>query len=92
MWYADKIGETVPFFSDERAYYMSRQPEGYINIVHKDDADIIECNDEEIGSQDDWWHDDNQYPNVNEAINQEKQDEELLKDLDRAGFLKRQAD
>lgn len=45
MWYADKVGRTVPFIREESDCYLSREPAGYTNIVKKDDADIVEIVD-----------------------------------------------
>ncbi len=48
MWYADKVGETVPFIkeiSDDE--YLSIEPAGYSNIVKKDDAIIIDIKDKQ---------------------------------------------
>ena len=42
MWYSRKIGEDVDFVREDKDYYWSRDDGGYINIVHKTDADIIE--------------------------------------------------
>ena len=41
MWYVDKIGETVPFVYEEDNCFMSREPDGYLNIVLKKDAEIV---------------------------------------------------
>lgn len=46
MWYASKIGQTVPLLREGNCFYWSRQDEGYSNIVHKDDAEVVE-NDQE---------------------------------------------
>lgn len=42
-WYADKIGQLVPLLSEEKGHYeyKSRQDDGYINFVHKDDAVVV---------------------------------------------------
>jgi len=41
MWYADKVGELVPFVGMvEDGDYYSREPSGYINIVRKGDAEV----------------------------------------------------
>lgn len=42
LWYAKLIGETVPLLRIEHSEYISREPAGYINIVKKTDAIIIE--------------------------------------------------
>lgn len=41
MWYADKIGQIVPFLREESDCFISREPSGYINIVRKTDATIV---------------------------------------------------
>jgi hypothetical protein len=45
MWYRDKIGEVVPLAKHEYAdsdIYWSREPAGYLNIVKKQDAQVID--------------------------------------------------
>ena len=45
MWYADMVGQTVPYlgvWSDSLDVYVSREPAGYVNIVKKVDAEIVE--------------------------------------------------
>lgn len=42
MWYSDKVGETVPFVREETQCYWSREDEGFINRVEKEDAKIVE--------------------------------------------------
>jgi len=48
-WYADKIGQLVPLLGEELGHYeyRSRQDDGYINYVHKNDAVIVEEDCEE---------------------------------------------
>lgn len=43
LWYADKIGDEVPYLGQwtEEKCYKSREPAGYINIVHFKDARVI---------------------------------------------------
>jgi len=41
MWYANKIDQYVVFVSEENDYYWSREDEGYLNIVKKEDAIIV---------------------------------------------------
>lgn len=41
MWYSDKVGETVEFLREDEDFYWSREPAGYSNIVHKQDAVIV---------------------------------------------------
>lgn len=40
-WYADKVGETVPYLGDLGTEYKSREPNGYINFVQYEDAEIV---------------------------------------------------
>lgn len=45
MWYSKLVGQTVPYegeWSDAPDVYKSREPAGYINIVKKTDAVIVE--------------------------------------------------
>lgn len=46
MWYRDKVGETVSFVREYDDCYMSREPAGYLNIVKKQDAELIEISNE----------------------------------------------
>lgn len=41
-WYAGLIGKQVPLIRELPEGYLSREPGGYTNIVHKEDAEIIE--------------------------------------------------
>ena len=41
MWYNNLVGQTVPLLREFDDCYMSREPEGYANIVRKDDAEVI---------------------------------------------------
>ena len=45
MWYRDMVGETVVLAKHPNAspdVYWSREPAGYLNIVKKQDAELIE--------------------------------------------------
>lgn len=46
MWYADKVGECVPYVRTFEDCYLSREPAGYANIVKLQDAEIVEVQDE----------------------------------------------
>jgi len=48
-WYANKIGQLVPLLGEEHGHYeyRSRQDDGYINYVHKEDAVVVEDDSEE---------------------------------------------
>ena len=41
MWYAGKIGKLVPLIRIDTDFYISREPNGYSNIVKKEDAEIV---------------------------------------------------
>ncbi|QKJ65268.1 hypothetical protein HQN60_00110 [Deefgea piscis] len=45
MWYADKVGQLVPFFGAWSDGYKSREDAGHTNIVKFSDAEIVEIND-----------------------------------------------
>lgn len=49
MWYSSLVGELVPFLREERDAYLSREPAGYVNIVRKADACIVEDGAEPVG-------------------------------------------
>lgn len=45
MWYRNKVGEVVTLAKPEHAdpdIYWSREPAGYLNIVKKRDAEVVE--------------------------------------------------
>lgn len=42
MWYASRVGEDVLFVREDAEYFWSRDNGGYLNIVLKQDATIIE--------------------------------------------------
>lgn len=42
MWYATLVNQRVPFIREEHDCYLSRELSGYINIVRKTDARIVE--------------------------------------------------
>lgn len=42
MWYRDKVGDVVAFVREYDDCYMSREPAGYLNIVKKQDAEIVD--------------------------------------------------
>ena len=42
MWYADKIGQTVPFEGRWPDGYKSREESGCVNIVRYADAEVVE--------------------------------------------------
>lgn len=41
MWYSNLVGQTVPLLREYEDCYMSREPEGFANIVRKEDAEVI---------------------------------------------------
>ena len=48
MWYADKVGELVPYLRTFDDCYMSREPAGFSNIVKLEDADLVEVDDNNL--------------------------------------------
>ena len=40
-WYANKIGELVPFLGYSRGEYKSREDAGYVNFVQHGDAEVV---------------------------------------------------
>jgi hypothetical protein len=42
MWYADRVGTTVPFVRQDSCGLWSREPAGYLNIVRPADGQIVE--------------------------------------------------
>lgn len=44
MWYAGMVGQVVDLLGEDHREYLSREPAGYVNIVKKTDAEIVqEC-------------------------------------------------
>jgi hypothetical protein len=41
LWYTKHIGKTVILEREDDLYYWSRDNGGYINIIHKSDAEIV---------------------------------------------------
>jgi hypothetical protein len=41
-WYARLVGQKVPYLGDVGNEYRSREPEGYINFVQYQDAEIVD--------------------------------------------------
>lgn len=46
MWYNKRVGQVVPFVREYPEDYMSLEPAGYTNIVHKYDAELIEIEED----------------------------------------------
>ena len=44
-WYADKIGQYVPFIGDVGTEYRSKELVGYCNFVQYDDCDVVEVDE-----------------------------------------------
>lgn len=42
MWYAGMVGQLVELLGEDRIEYLSREPAGYVNIVKKADAEVVE--------------------------------------------------
>jgi hypothetical protein len=45
MWYANLVGQTVPYLGTWPEGYRSREPAGYINVVRFEDAEVIDVED-----------------------------------------------
>ena len=41
-WYRDHIGGIFPYLREDMDCYITREPEGYTNIIKKTDAEKIE--------------------------------------------------
>ena len=41
LWYSNLVGQCVPYLREYEECYMSREPDGFANIVRKEDAVII---------------------------------------------------
>lgn len=41
MWYANMIGKLLHIERESADVYWSREPAGYINLVYKDDVEIV---------------------------------------------------
>ena len=41
MWYSSMIGSFMKVNRIDNQYYWCREPDGYLNIVKKEDAEII---------------------------------------------------
>ena len=51
MWYRDMVGQTVVLARAtdcDPDVYWSREPAGYLNMIYKQDADVIEVEDENV--------------------------------------------
>ncbi|QZA80269.1 hypothetical protein [Deefgea piscis] len=51
MWYADKVGQLVPFFGAWSDGYKSREDAGHTNIVKFSDAEIVEIRSKQQSSK-----------------------------------------
>ena len=40
-WYKDLVGQLVPLLREYEDCYMSREPDGFANIVRKEDAEVV---------------------------------------------------
>jgi hypothetical protein len=47
LWYAKKIGQEVPFVREDNGYFWSREDTGYLNIVFRKDAHVINSGGED---------------------------------------------
>lgn len=46
LWYLPLVGQQVPLLREIDEGFLSREPSGYVNIVLKDDAEIINTTNE----------------------------------------------
>lgn len=51
MWYARYVGYCVPYLGKFAEAYRSREPERYTNIVHFADAELVEVEEAETGTE-----------------------------------------
>lgn len=42
LWYAAMVGEKVDFVCEDSEGYWSREPAGYLNVIFKGDAEVVE--------------------------------------------------
>lgn len=47
LWYAKHIGESFPFIREipDEKVYMTREPAGYLNIIHFEDGCVYSVED-----------------------------------------------
>lgn len=45
LWYADLVGQEVPYLREIDEGYLSREPAGYTNIVRREDGRVIDIDD-----------------------------------------------
>ena len=50
VWYASLVGQTVPYLGQWPECYKSREPAGFTNIVHFEDAEVVEVEDAKPGN------------------------------------------
>lgn len=44
-WYYKYIGWNFPYLGDRNGEYKTRQPDGYLNFIQHEDAELIEVED-----------------------------------------------
>ena len=42
LWYARLVGQTLPLVREDEDGYWSREEAGFLNIVRREDAEVIE--------------------------------------------------
>lgn len=42
MWYSNLVGDYLPLLREDGDGYWSREPAGYLNIVRREDAEVID--------------------------------------------------
>lgn len=41
LWYAELVGQKVELLREDSEGYWSREPAGYLNVVRREDAEVI---------------------------------------------------
>jgi len=49
LWYSDFVGYCVPLVSTDKHSFWSKEPEGYLNIVEKEHAKLVQVIDDREG-------------------------------------------
>lgn len=42
MWYSSMLGSTLYVVREDEDYFWCREPDGYLNIVKKEDAEVLD--------------------------------------------------
>lgn len=46
LWYKNKLNKVLDVVRETKEYYWCREDEGYLNIVHKQDAEELEVDND----------------------------------------------